>query len=779
MATTVEVYPKKGETYPDADGVPITAVGANVAQSKYIADALRDGFLLTWDPLEINEPEDRTTLAPDAPADAAYIVASANATLMNELVLTQGANITLTPGPGTMTIASAGNPNAVSGPVSSTPNAVMLFGDGTGKTAKNSLVTVDGSGNITTPGLVDGVDVSGLNTSVSNKADKTTTITAGAGLTGGGDLSAGRTFNVGANADGSIVVGADDVKVGVLATDAQHGTRGGGTLHAPATSLAAGFMSTAQVNALTQAQADIDALELPSYVALAASGTLANERVLTQGSGISITDGGPGNAVTISATGGAAAPLSTPYVTLSADATLPNERVLTAGLGMVLADGGAGGALTLNQTGPTTGFATITTSTTLDTTYIGKMIQVSAGADITVTVPSGLASSSSFWFIRAGSGQVTIALTSESFYFPGGLAAASLQIDLQYGVVLICKWSAALWAATGSIRNGIDSAQYLTLAASPALANERVLTAGMGVTFTDAGAGGALTVAQTGPVTGITSFSASGSVDASYSGKVIQVSTATNATITIPAGLADNTSFWFLRGNTGTVTITLSGAEVFYYPGASAVASISIDRRFGTVMIAKWSASLWTVIGDVQGGDGSSSFVTIGNNALNNERVLTQGPGISITDGGAGGAVTIGVAHPYKASGNASVATQGIPASTWTAVTAWATDVFDPNNNFVAGQYTVPASGFYYVRGMVEFNTITSTTAFVRGRIVRSGTEVLRGKASSGSPTYAGSECSGIISATIGQVITLEAYQSDTLARTLYDGYFSIHFLST
>lgn len=71
------------------------------------------------------------------------------------------------------------------------------------------------------------------------------TLTAGAGLTGGGDLSADRTFDVGANADGSIVVNANDVQVGVLATDAQHGVRGGGTQHALATVSTAGFMSAA------------------------------------------------------------------------------------------------------------------------------------------------------------------------------------------------------------------------------------------------------------------------------------------------------------------------------------------------------------------------------------------------------------------------------------------------------------------------------------------------------------------------------------------------------
>jgi hypothetical protein len=39
-------------------------------------------------------------------------------------------------------------------------------------------------------------------------------------------------------------------------------------------------------------------------VVLATNGTLTQERVLTAGSGISITDGGAGSTVTIAATGG-------------------------------------------------------------------------------------------------------------------------------------------------------------------------------------------------------------------------------------------------------------------------------------------------------------------------------------------------------------------------------------------------------------------------------------------------------------------------------------------
>jgi phage-related tail fiber protein len=66
-------------------------------------------------------------------------------------------------------------------------------------------------------------------------------IVAGNGLT-----RTGQTLAVGANADGSIAVSPDDIKVGVLATDAQHGNRGGGATHAIAVAGgAAGFLSGA------------------------------------------------------------------------------------------------------------------------------------------------------------------------------------------------------------------------------------------------------------------------------------------------------------------------------------------------------------------------------------------------------------------------------------------------------------------------------------------------------------------------------------------------------
>jgi hypothetical protein len=53
---------------------------------------------------------------------------------------------------------------------------------------------------------------------VSGAVPTTRTLTAGAGMIGGGDLSGDRTFDVVANADGTMVVNANDIQVGVIQT---------------------------------------------------------------------------------------------------------------------------------------------------------------------------------------------------------------------------------------------------------------------------------------------------------------------------------------------------------------------------------------------------------------------------------------------------------------------------------------------------------------------------------------------------------------------------------
>lgn len=130
----------------------------------------------------------------------------------------------------------------------------------------------------------------------------TRVLTAGTGMTGGGDMTADRTFDVVANADGSITVNANDIQVGILATDAQHGNRGGGGIHAnavagsPGTS---GFMTGAQALLVDNATATPTASTIAKWgasVDLGATyfwengfaGTLANTGLIRIGNGATV-----------------------------------------------------------------------------------------------------------------------------------------------------------------------------------------------------------------------------------------------------------------------------------------------------------------------------------------------------------------------------------------------------------------------------------------------------------------------------------------------------------
>jgi hypothetical protein len=98
---------------------------------------------------------------------------------------------------------------------------------------------------------------------------------AGQATAGTGLVKTGSTFDVVAHADGSIVAGADSIQVGVLATDAQHGARGGGTLHANASTTVAGFMSAADKSRLDAVVATVAPAAIVAN-ATAAAGSNAN-----------------------------------------------------------------------------------------------------------------------------------------------------------------------------------------------------------------------------------------------------------------------------------------------------------------------------------------------------------------------------------------------------------------------------------------------------------------------------------------------------------------------
>lgn len=102
--------------------------------------------------------------------------------------------------------------STVSGPLSATDNAVARYDGTTGQVIQNSQVTIDDSGNIATPGTVDGRDLSADGSKLDGidaGAKANQQINANAPLTGGGN---GDTVTIGANVGtgaGTVAAGDD------------------------------------------------------------------------------------------------------------------------------------------------------------------------------------------------------------------------------------------------------------------------------------------------------------------------------------------------------------------------------------------------------------------------------------------------------------------------------------------------------------------------------------------------------------------------------------------
>ena len=89
----------------------------------------------------------------------------------------------------------------------------------------------------------------------------------------------------------------------------------------------------------------------PAYVTLTYHDNLPNERKLIAGSNITITDQGPDQGVEIASTGGGGgAPTDAQYVVLTYDGDLSDERVLLAGSNITITDQGANAGVVIAST---------------------------------------------------------------------------------------------------------------------------------------------------------------------------------------------------------------------------------------------------------------------------------------------------------------------------------------------------------------------------------------------------------------------------------------------
>ena len=200
------------------------------------------------------------------------------------------------------------------------------------------------------------------------------------------------------------------------------------------------------------------------------------------------------------------------------------------------------------------------------------------------------------------------------------------------------EWNGLLNAGGGGGGAPTD-AEYVTLATDATLTNERVLTAGTGVSLTDAGAGSTATIANTG-------------VTSNVAGAGISVSSATGASTIANTGVTSNVA------GDGIVVSAATGAVTISAP------------LLGDLILPQYV----TLATDTQ---------------LQNERVLTAGTGITLTDGGAGSTVTIAATGGGGSSGYKPV----LPATTFgTNGTMFVISKMPPWGNIGTGTSSTTAS---------------------------------------------------------------------------------------
>src|SRR3989344_447056 len=373
-----------------------------------------------------------------------------------------------------------------------------------------------------------------------------------------------------------------------------------------------------------------------AYLTLSATGSLSNERVLTAGTGISLVDAGAGSTATLavldsvvatisgthfagsitatgtgsfesglsgslttltdgtsyliagtsitisSASNGGITINSTPaggsgdnqaqYVVLSATSSLDNERVLTAGTGISIVDAGAGSTVTL--------------------TILDSVVSTISGSHFT--------------------GNITVVGTGS---FEGGVSGSLTNLTDGTSYIEAGKNISVLTGSKGQITISVpdgnfdEQAQYLTLATTSSLDNERVLTAGTGILLADGGAGG-------------------------------------NATLTIHDSIVATIS-----GSRFSNNITVVGTGSFETGISGSLTNLTDGRSYlvagDSITITSASNGQVTINSTAAGGgsgDPNATYVVISTtSSLSAERVLAAGTGLSLTDAGAGNNATFAI----------------------------------------------------------------------------------------------------------------------------------------
>jgi hypothetical protein len=416
---------------------------------------------------------------------------------------------------------------------------------------------------------------------------------------------------------------------------------------------------------------------------------------LIAGSNISLTTGSNGS-VTIAAPN--LAPSTSAFVTIGNDSSLSNERALTSGTGISITDGGANSTVTLainNSVVATISGSTFTGVTNHNAGLSGSLTKLTNGssyliADNNISIVTGSTGAVTISNTATGAAYVAGSDTQVQFNDGGTFGANSgLTYNKTTGaltgtyVVASTGFSGSLTrltngssylvagsnvtVATGSSGQvtiaapnlASSTSAFVTIGNDSTLSNERSLTSGTGITITDGGANSNVTVAINDSVVATISgstFTGAVKFNAGLSGSLTK--------------LSDGTSY-LVAGNNVTISSGSSGAVTISAPNLA---------------------------------PSTSAFVTIGNDSsLSNERSLTSGTGITIVDGGANSTVSLGI-------NNSVVAT--ISGSTFTGVTNHNAGLSGSLTRLTDGtSYLIAGSGVGITTGSSGAVTISNTAS--------------------------------------------------------------------
>ena len=639
---------------------------------------------------------------PGADKFASFIVVSATSSLDNERALTQGGGVTLTDG-GAGSNITLGINNSVIATVTGTTFTQL---SGSLQRLGSGITYLAGGGNVTVTTLSNGqilISGSGAAGASAPTTAQYLTLATDPGLSGERVFTPGTgLFATDAGADGNYTLAINNSVVATVS----------GTTFTGVVSASAGLSGSLQqvgpglpyllsqggitITTLSNGQIILSGVSAAGggggapttaqYLTLATDANLSAERVFTPGTGLVATDAGAngnytlginnntvatisgstftqlsGSLQRISAditflagaggisvstqsngqvlvSGTIGAPIASSYLLTSADSTLPNERVLTAGTGIVATDAGAGSTLTL--------------------AIKDNIVATISGALFSGVVSASAGLSGSLQQVGPG--------------LPYLLSQGGITITTQSNGQIIISGSSG-----GSGGGAPTDAQYLTLSANASLTGERVFTPGTGLTGTDAGANSTYTLAinngVVATVSGTTFTQLSGSLQRTSSGLSYIVA---GKGITVVSGTAssagqivvgfDDRVIATVSGTTFTGPVVassgISGSLQRTNTGLSylvAAGTISISSQSNGQIIISGSAPIFTSFADL-----NASYIVLGaTSSLPNERVLTAGTGVIISDGGAGSAVTLGVNNNIVATVSGTTFTGVVSAS--------------------------------------------------------------------------------------------------------------------